>query len=136
MRAYLIVDDELYGPTPALHKIVAVEETIEALEKAVGFPESTLTATVEFFNRHAANGEDPLFHKAPKYLRPLSAPPYSSSAFTASTRMSRTATAPRTRKSAENPVMRRPRLALPAPWRRAVVEFAPRSLPVWNPPGR
>jgi succinate dehydrogenase/fumarate reductase flavoprotein subunit len=75
--AYLIVDDELYGPTPAFHKIVAVEETIEALEKAVGFPESTLTATVEFFNRHAANGEDPLFHKAPAYLRPLSAPPYS-----------------------------------------------------------
>jgi succinate dehydrogenase/fumarate reductase flavoprotein subunit len=75
--AYLIVDDELYGPTLAFHKIVAVEETIEALEKAVGFPESTLTATVEFFNRHAANGEDPLFHKAPQYLRPLSAPPYS-----------------------------------------------------------
>jgi succinate dehydrogenase/fumarate reductase flavoprotein subunit len=75
--AYLIVDDELYGPTVAFHKIVAVEETIEALEKAVGFPESTLTTTVEFFNRHAANGEDPLFHKAPAYLRPLSAPPYS-----------------------------------------------------------
>jgi len=75
--AYLIVDDELYGPTPAFHKIVAVEETIEALEKAVGFPESTLTTTVAFFNRHAANGEDPLFHKAPGYLRPLSAPPYS-----------------------------------------------------------
>jgi 3-oxo-5alpha-steroid 4-dehydrogenase len=75
--AYLIVDDELYGPTPAFHKIVAVEETIEALEKAVGFPESTLTTTVEFFNRHAANGEDPLFHKAAAYLRPLSAPPYS-----------------------------------------------------------
>jgi 3-oxo-5alpha-steroid 4-dehydrogenase len=75
--AYLIVDDELYGPTPAFHKIVAVEATIEDLEKAVGFPESTLTTTVEFFNRHAANGEDPLFHKAPAYLRPLSAPPYS-----------------------------------------------------------
>ncbi len=75
--AYLIVDDELYGPTPALHRIVAVEETIEALEKALGFPEATLTATVEFFNRHAANGEDPLYHKAPAYLRPLSAPPYS-----------------------------------------------------------
>ncbi len=75
--AYLIVDDELYGPTLAFHKIVAVEETIEALEKAVGFPESALTTTVEFFNRHAANGEDPLFHKAAKYLRPLAAPPYS-----------------------------------------------------------
>jgi succinate dehydrogenase/fumarate reductase flavoprotein subunit len=75
--AYLIVDDELYGPTPAMHRIVAVEETIEALERAVGFPESALTTTVEFFNRHAANGEDPLFHKAAKYLRPLAAAPYS-----------------------------------------------------------
>jgi predicted oxidoreductase len=54
-----------------------VEETIEALEKAVGFPESTLTATVAYFNRHAAGGLDPLFRKAPKYLRPLSSPPYS-----------------------------------------------------------
>jgi succinate dehydrogenase/fumarate reductase flavoprotein subunit len=75
--AYLIVDDELYGPTIAFHKIVAVEETIEELAKAVGFPESTLTETVAFFNRHAAKGEDPLFHKAPEYLRPLAAPPYS-----------------------------------------------------------
>jgi succinate dehydrogenase/fumarate reductase flavoprotein subunit len=75
--AYLVVDDELYGPTEAMHRIVAVEETIEALEQAMGLPESTLTTTVEFFNRHAAKGEDPLFHKAPEYLRPLSAPPYS-----------------------------------------------------------
>lgn len=75
--AYLIVDNELYGPTVAMHKIVAVEETIEALEKALGFSEATLTATVEFFNRHAATGEDPLFHKAPEYLRPLETPPYS-----------------------------------------------------------
>jgi len=75
--AYLIVDDELYGPTEAMHRIVAVEETIEALEKAMGLPDATLTTTVEFFNRHAAKGEDPLFHKASKYLRPLTAPPYS-----------------------------------------------------------
>jgi 3-oxo-5alpha-steroid 4-dehydrogenase len=75
--AYLIVDNELYGPTVAMHKIVAVEETIEALESAVGFPESTLTATVEFFNHYAAKGEDPLFHKASQYLRPLNASPYS-----------------------------------------------------------
>ena len=34
-RHVLIVDDELYGPTVAFHQIVAVEETIEALEKAL-----------------------------------------------------------------------------------------------------
>lgn len=75
--AYLIVDNELYGPTQAFHKVLAVEETIEDLEKALGLPESTLTATVAFFNHHAERGEDPLFHKAPAYLRPLSSPPFS-----------------------------------------------------------
>jgi succinate dehydrogenase/fumarate reductase flavoprotein subunit len=75
--AYLIVDNELYGPTIAFHQIAAVEESIEDLEKALGLPETTLVSTVEFFNRHAEKGEDPLFHKAKPYLRPLSSPPFS-----------------------------------------------------------
>jgi succinate dehydrogenase/fumarate reductase flavoprotein subunit len=75
-KAYLIVDEELYGLTQAFHKRAAVEETIEDLEKALGLPESSLTSTVAYFNEHAAKGEDPLFHKAPKYLRPLASPPF------------------------------------------------------------
>ncbi len=75
-NAYLIVDTELYAETIAFHPKAAVEETIEDLERALGLPESSLTATVEYFNKHAANGEDPLFHKAKPYLRPLSVPPY------------------------------------------------------------
>jgi succinate dehydrogenase/fumarate reductase flavoprotein subunit len=75
-KAYLILDDEIYGQTQAFHKRIAVEETIEELEKSLGLPESTLTTTVAYFNEHAAKGEDPLFHKAPKYLRPLSSPPF------------------------------------------------------------
>lgn len=75
-EAYLIVDDELYGRTQAFHKLAAVEETFEDLEQALDMAPETLTRTVEYFNRHAAKGEDPLFHKAPKYLRPLSKPPY------------------------------------------------------------
>jgi predicted oxidoreductase len=31
---------------------------------------------VELHNRHAASGEDPLFHKHPKWLKPLDEPPY------------------------------------------------------------
>jgi 3-oxo-5alpha-steroid 4-dehydrogenase len=74
--AYLIVDDELYGQTMAGHKIAAVEETYEALEKELGMPEGQLVYTIEFYNRHAQLGEDPLFHKAEPYLRPLTASPY------------------------------------------------------------
>jgi succinate dehydrogenase/fumarate reductase flavoprotein subunit len=75
-KAYLIVDHELYGQTLAFHKNAAVEESIEELEKALGMPEDSLSHTVRFFNRHAERGEDPLFHKHPDYLRPLTAPPF------------------------------------------------------------
>lgn len=75
-RAWLIVDDELYGRTQAMHKLAAVEETFPALERALGMPEGALVHTLETYNRHAERGVDPWFHKAADYLRPLSAPPY------------------------------------------------------------
>jgi succinate dehydrogenase/fumarate reductase flavoprotein subunit len=75
-KAYLILDEEIYVQEGCFHKRLAVEETIEDLEKALGLPEASLTATVAYFNEHAAKGEDPVFHKAPKYLRPLSSPPF------------------------------------------------------------
>jgi 3-oxo-5alpha-steroid 4-dehydrogenase len=74
--AYLIVDDELYGQTQAMHKIAAVEESFTELEKALGMPEGELVHTIEVYNRHATQGMDPLFHKSKDYCRPLSAPPY------------------------------------------------------------
>ena len=74
--AYLIVDDEIYGQTQAFHKLAAVEETIDALEAALGMPEGALVHTVETYNRLAARGEDPFFHKAAEWLRPLSAAPF------------------------------------------------------------
>lgn len=74
--AWLVVDDELYGPTQALHKIAAVEESIAALERALGLPEGELVHTVDTYNRFAAQGEDPLFHKRAPHLRPLHTPPY------------------------------------------------------------
>jgi succinate dehydrogenase/fumarate reductase flavoprotein subunit len=75
-RAFLIVDDSLYGRTQAMHKLAAVEETFPALEKALAMPEGVLVHTLEHYNRCAERGEDPLFHKAPKWLRPLQTPPY------------------------------------------------------------
>jgi len=75
-RAYLVVDESLYGKTQAMHKLAAVEESFEALEKALAMPEGVLVATLEHYNRNAEHGEDPLFHKAAKWLRPLQTPPY------------------------------------------------------------
>ena len=74
--AYLIVDDEIYGRTQAFHKRAAVEESIEDLERALSLPPGALVETLEYYNRFASKGEDPLFHKAAKYLRPLEEPPF------------------------------------------------------------
>jgi succinate dehydrogenase/fumarate reductase flavoprotein subunit len=75
-RAWLIVDDDCYGRTQGYHKLAAVEESIADLEHALGFPEGRLAATVADYNAFAARGEDPAFHKAPGYLKPLSTPPF------------------------------------------------------------
>ncbi len=75
-RAWLIVDNELWGKTQVPHKLVAVEETFADLEAALAMPSGQLVATIEAFNRAAERGEDPLFHKSREYLRPLSVPPY------------------------------------------------------------
>jgi succinate dehydrogenase/fumarate reductase flavoprotein subunit len=75
-RAFLILDDEIHGETQAFHQVAAVEATIADLERALDMPEGELVHTVEAYNRFAAQGEDPLFHKAPEYLRPLGSGPY------------------------------------------------------------
>jgi succinate dehydrogenase/fumarate reductase flavoprotein subunit len=75
-RAYLVVDDATYGKTMIPYEMVAVEETIEALEKSLDMPEGQLVHTVATYNRDAGRGEDTLLHKASKYLQPLSQPPF------------------------------------------------------------
>ena len=75
-RAWLVVDDALYGRTQARHRLAAVEESFEALEAALGIPEGALVRTIDAYNRGAEKGEDPLFHKARRWLRPLVTPPY------------------------------------------------------------
>jgi 3-oxo-5alpha-steroid 4-dehydrogenase len=76
-RAYLIVDDDSFeqpGMFPL--EIAGVGETIAELEAELGMPEGCLQSTVEFYNRHAARGEDPLFHKGANYLAPLAKAPF------------------------------------------------------------
>ncbi len=75
-RAWLVVDDSIYGPTQARHRIAAVEDSFEALEAALGIPEGALVRTADAYNRAAEKGLDPLFRKARRWLRPLRTPPY------------------------------------------------------------
>lgn len=74
-KAWLIVDNEIYGRTQAGHDLAAVEETPEALERSLGLPEGSLVHTLEVYNRDAAKGVDPYFHKAAKELKPLTTAP-------------------------------------------------------------
>src|SRR5262245_44966693 len=75
-RAWLVVDDAIYGRTQARHRLAAVEESFEALEAALAMPAGALVRTLDAYNRDAEKGEDPLFHKARRWLRPLRTPPY------------------------------------------------------------
>jgi 3-oxo-5alpha-steroid 4-dehydrogenase len=75
-KVYLLLDEETYERGLVGLEPVCVGETIAELEAEAGFPPGALQTTVELYNRHAARGEDPLFHKRPGWLRPLTAPPF------------------------------------------------------------
>ena len=73
-HVYLIVDEETYAPTWLGLEASWVCESVEELEKEIGLPEGSLVATVAHYNRHAERGEDPVFHKNEKWVRPLTGP--------------------------------------------------------------
>lgn len=50
------------------------EESVAELEQELGLPTGSLEATIELYNRYAEQGEDPLFHKQPEWLKPLRLP--------------------------------------------------------------
>ncbi len=75
-RAYLIVDDSIYGKTMVPYPLAAVEETIEELESSLAMPRGNLVETFSAYNEAAATKSDPIFHKASKYVKPLLDPPY------------------------------------------------------------
>jgi 3-oxo-5alpha-steroid 4-dehydrogenase len=55
-------------------KPTSVCATLTELEQELSLPGGSLEATVDLYNHHAARGEDPMFHKAKRWLRPLEAP--------------------------------------------------------------
>jgi succinate dehydrogenase/fumarate reductase flavoprotein subunit len=75
-RFFWIHDDETYAVNDAEMQAAWVGETIEELEAEIGLPEGSLVSTVQLYNRHAAHGVDPLFHKGRAFLKPLSRPPF------------------------------------------------------------
>jgi hypothetical protein len=75
-RMFLIVDTAIYERNLAGFEATFVEETIADLERVAGFPDGALQSTVALYNRHAANGEDPLFHKHRQFLQPLTHAPF------------------------------------------------------------
>lgn len=75
-RAWLVVDDAVFEEPEYIKRVAAVGETPEELGRELGLPEGSLASTLTLYNRHAARGEDPLFHKRREYLVPLERPPF------------------------------------------------------------
>ncbi|GAA4485131.1 FAD-binding protein [Rhodococcus olei] len=81
-QSFLVIDEAAYEEalatptaTPFLrHQPSWVCETVEELESEMGLPAGTLQATVEVYNRHAANGEDPVLGKKSEWVRPIGSP--------------------------------------------------------------
>ncbi len=75
-QMYLIVDNAIYERNAAMMEATHVEDTVADLERSLGVPTASLQSTVDYYNRFAARGEDPLFHKNAALLEPLTTPPY------------------------------------------------------------
>ena len=71
---YLIVDEAAYAPTWLGLAATVVAETVEEIETELGFVPGSLQCTIDLYNRYAALGQDPLFHKDPAFVRPLVGP--------------------------------------------------------------
>jgi 3-oxo-5alpha-steroid 4-dehydrogenase len=76
-RAWLITDYHSQIPLQQDSlPLIAEANTIGDLAQQLQFPRGALQQTVAYYNRHAENGEDPLFHKSSSHLRPVQGPPY------------------------------------------------------------
>lgn len=85
-KFYLLVQEEDYAASEYLEHspIIATGETLAELAAEAPFPEGVLEQTVDYYNRHAAQGVDPLFHKTAEWLKPLNKPPFALVEYSAS----------------------------------------------------
>lgn len=56
--------------------LAAQSNTIGGLAEQLDLPRGALQNTIAYYNRYAANGEDPMFRKSQAYTRPVQGPPY------------------------------------------------------------
>lgn len=76
-RGYLVLDSASLGECYYhLTPLVDGWETVAEMEAGLGIPEGNLQATLASYDEHAARGEDPEFHKAAEWLRPLDQGPW------------------------------------------------------------
>ena len=74
---YLICDSETIGePYLGLTRIIDGWDTVEEMEAGLGIAAGNLRRTLESYNAAAARGEDPEFHKAAEWLKPLDQAPW------------------------------------------------------------
>jgi 3-oxo-5alpha-steroid 4-dehydrogenase len=75
-RVFLVLDDATFERPMFAGGEIHAGESVEELAGELGIPAGALSATLDLYNRNASRGEDPLFHKAPEYLVPLTKPPF------------------------------------------------------------
>lgn len=76
-RAWLITDQRSHYPSQQDNFLpVAQGNSIGDIAGQLQFPRGALQNSVAYYNLHAGNGVDPMFHKRRSYLRPLQGPPY------------------------------------------------------------
>lgn len=74
-EVYMVHSDESFVLNTTGYHPQWVAETAEELETEIGLPSGSLAATLDRYNEHAVNHEDPEFHKAPEWVIALE-PPY------------------------------------------------------------
>ncbi|MGY0499077.1 FAD-dependent oxidoreductase [Nocardia sp. FBN12] len=78
LKVWVILDEQAYEEVPENERWGVqphfVAETLDDLEQQIGMPPGALQTTVAEYNRFAADGQDPYFHKDAQWLRPLRSP--------------------------------------------------------------
>ncbi|WP_433205334.1 FAD-dependent oxidoreductase [Nocardia sp. CA-107356] len=78
MNVWVVLDEQGYEQVPERERWgvrpTHVAESIDELDEQLGLPPGALAATITRYNEFAARGGDPDFHKARRWLRPLTPP--------------------------------------------------------------
>jgi 3-oxo-5alpha-steroid 4-dehydrogenase len=68
--AFLLLDENIFVES-SWRRPKWVSDSLTELEGEIGLPAGSLETTVAYYNKYAESGEDPMFHKRPKWLQPL-----------------------------------------------------------------